>query len=208
MGYRLHRSGTRRVNPLATAVIAGALLLVPSRMTRAVQTGTNAADAPAVDYLPDIPLVDQYGHNTTLASFKGKPALVGFIHTSCGGVCQMLTAKMKSVADSVTPPFGAKLTMITITTDPKEDGPTQLTWYAKAQGATDPGWVFLTGKPENVATVLRLYGVPDDPDDALTHVFELRLIGANGAQLKDYKGSNIKPSQVAADLRDVLAHRD
>jgi cytochrome oxidase Cu insertion factor (SCO1/SenC/PrrC family) len=191
---------------LVSALIVTTLLTFRVIASRAVETGSAAA--PGRDYLPNIELIDQYGHPVTLASFKGKPAVVGFIHTSCGGVCELLTAKMKNVAENFDPSFGSKITLITITTDPKEDRPQQLQLYSKDQGATESGWVFLTGKPENVAEVLRLYGVPDGPDDALTHVFELRLIGANGTELKSYKGASIQSSEIVRDVREVLAHRE
>lgn len=205
---RRHRSLKPRVRFAKITILVLAALIIPAIVTNAIQTKTATATAPGIDYLPNISLEDQFEHKVTLASLKGKPAVVGFIHTSCGGVCQMLTAKMKNIADSLQPSFGSKITLITITTDPKEDGPKQLASYAKAQGAVGPGWVFLTGKPKEVAQVLKLYGVPNDPDDALTHVFELRLIDPDGGQLKTYKGANIESATVTSDIRSVLAHRD
>src|SRR3989442_9790865 len=67
-----------------------------------------------IDYLPAIALVDQTGKSFSLATVKGKPVLVGFIHTSCGGVCQMMTAKMKSVAQKLEPSFASKITLVSL----------------------------------------------------------------------------------------------
>jgi protein SCO1/2 len=169
----------------------------------------NAPNASAhIDYLPAIALVDQAGKNFSLATIKGRPVLVGFIHTSCGGVCQTMTAKMKTVAEDLEPGFASKLTLVSLTTDPKEDGPAQLATYAKAQDARGRGWVFLTGKPANIQRVLKLYGVaPDASEDSMTHVFELRLIGADGHELHRYSGSDIKAATIATDVKSALADK-
>jgi protein SCO1/2 len=161
-----------------------------------------------IDYLPATDLVDQAGKNFSLATIKGKPVLVGFIHTSCQGPCELMTAKMKTVASDLEPSFASKLTLVSITTDPKEDGPAQLATYAKAHDAQGRGWVFLTGQPGNVQRVLKLYGVAaDTSEDSMTHVFELRLIGPDGQELHRYAGSDIKAATVAADVKSALAHK-
>jgi cytochrome oxidase Cu insertion factor (SCO1/SenC/PrrC family) len=172
------------------------------------------ASAPAVttfaqiNRLPNFPLVDQFGHQTSLAALMGKPVLVSFIHTDCQGPCELMTARMKSVADDLEPSFASKVTMVSVTTDPKEDHPSQLAAYAKAQGAEGPGWVFLTGNPTDVAHVLQLYGVAQGgADDAMTHVFDLHLIGSDGREVHQYHGPEIKAATVAADIKTALARR-
>ena len=173
----------------------------------------NDATAPAmgtfaqINHLPDIPLLDQFGHPASLAALKGKPVLIGFIHTDCQGPCELLTAKMKSIADALEPSFESKVTMVSITTDPAEDHPQQLAAYAKAQGAVGPGWVFLTGKPVDIGHVLNIYGVPHEkPDDAMTHVSELHLI-SDGREIRQYDGPKVKAATVAADIRSELVRR-
>src|SRR5271156_4719511 len=49
------------------------------------------AAASRADCLPDLTLTDQFGHDVSLASLKGRPVLVDFIYTSCPGPCPMLT---------------------------------------------------------------------------------------------------------------------
>ena len=188
-----------------SALLTIALLSLPV-VARA--TEVQAGPAASTNYLPDAALIDQAGHPVAFAAFKGKPVLVGFIHASCAGVCEMLTAKMKSVAHELEPSFSTKVTMVSVTTDPKEDGPAQLSAYAKAQGTVGPGWIFLTGKREQVARVLKVYDVPEgDPGDELTHVIELYLIGADGHQLHHYNGTAIAAAAVAADIRRAVARR-
>ncbi len=163
------------------------------------------AIAATINYLPNIPVENQSGDQLSLASLKGKLIVVAFIHTSCGGVCQLTTAKMKRIADAMGTSFGTKITMLSVTTDPTEDHPAQLGKYAKAQGATARGWVFLTGKPEQIEQILALYGLPTDPDAAMEHVDELRLLDTHGYELKHYQG-NVRAATVIADLKGALSH--
>jgi protein SCO1 len=169
---------------------------------------TDVPSAARVTYLPNVTLVDQSGKSRSLAAFKGRPALVGFIHTSCEGICEMLTAKMKSIAEELNPSFNTKVSMLSVTTDPKEDGPAQLAAYAKKQGTFGQGWFFFTGPEDQVDNVLKVYGVPaGDPGDELTHVLKIYLISPDGRELHVYNGMDIAPSAVAADIRNALARR-
>ncbi|MGH7841499.1 MAG: SCO family protein [Candidatus Binataceae bacterium] len=190
------------------ALTIAALTLGPTARAAANSNAPAVATFARINLLPSIPLIDQSGHAVTLASLSGKPVLVGFIHTDCLGPCELMTARMKAVAQELEPSFNSKVTMAVVTTDPKEDHPAQLAAYAKAQGVEGAGWVFLTGKPDDVAHVLNLYGVPHGAaDDEMEHVFELYLIGADGRELHQYQGPEIKPAIVAADIRTALARR-
>ena len=207
----LRNNPTLKAAAVFRAAFVVALMIAALGLPRAAlaEGSLNGATVPThIDYLPATDLVDQAGKNFSLATIKGKPVLVGFIHTSCGGVCQMMTAKMKSVAQDLEPSFASKLTLVSLTTDPHEDGPTQLASYAKAQDAQGRGWVFLTGKPGDVQRVLKLYGVAaDTSEDSMTHVFELRLIGADGHELHRYTGSDIKAATIATDVKSALANK-
>ena len=75
------------------------------------------------NYLPEISVTDQNSRPVSLSSLRGKPVLVGFMHTMCKGVCQMMTRKMRSVASALPPAAAADVTMLLITTDPADDRP-------------------------------------------------------------------------------------
>ena len=153
-------------------------------------------------------LIDQSGNPVSLSSIKGKPVLVGFIHTSCKGVCEMMTAKMKQVAMSLGPQFNSSVTIVSITTDPDEDNPAQLLKYAKAQGADAHGFLFLTGKPRQIDRLMTLYDVPDEgPDEATVHVLDLFLVTADGSTMRKYNGMSVSPDALASDIKNADARR-
>src|ERR1700756_1964430 len=127
---------------LPAALIAASMTLVPAfpRAARA-ELGKPSARAAAspTDGLPKVSLTDQNGRTISLASLKGKPALVAFIHTQCEGPCELITAEMKSVARNLGPSFKSEVTMISITTEPNEDGSHKLLAYAKKHGVNADG---------------------------------------------------------------------
>jgi len=171
-------------------------------------SGTGRQPAGNVDYLPPISLIDQNGKPVSLSSFKGKPVLVGFIHTSCKGICELLTAKMKDVAQSLGTQFNSSVAMVSVTTDPDEDNPAQLRKYAKAQGVDALGYTFLTGKTQQIDHLLALYNVPEDgPDEATTHVLELFLISPDGTAMRKYNGMSVSPQVLASDIRSSYIRR-
>jgi protein SCO1 len=189
---------------IASAAILALALPLAARAELG-KAGQQAAASPA-DGLPKVDLTDQNGRAISLASLKGKPALVAFIHTSCEGPCELITAEMKSVARNLGPGFKSDVTMISITTDPKEDGSRELLAYAKAQGVDADGWLFLTGAPAAIRRLLALYGVSAEDDDS-DHVLELFLLSADGVGVRRYNGVATHPETIAADIRNTASPR-
>ena len=167
------------------------------------KAGTQAASSPA-DGLPNMSLVDQNGRAISLSSLKGRPALVAFIHTQCEGPCELITANMKRVARNLGPRFASEVTMVSITTEPKEDGSRELLAYAKAQGVNADGWIFLTGADAKIRRLLTLYGVAAEDDDS-DHVLEMFLLSSNGAGMRRYKGVATAPETIASDIRKAAS---
>jgi protein SCO1/2 len=161
-----------------------------------------SAYASKVNYLPDITLTNQNSRAISLSSLRGKPVLVGFIHTMCKGVCQMMTANMRSVASALPP--ATNVTMLLITTDPAEDQPPQLLQYAKNQDLAGKGWMLVTGPQDSIQHVMRLYGVKhEDTDDAMMHVMKLFLLAPGGTLAHIYPGMKISPQAVASAIETL-----
>ena len=181
---------------LGAVILAGAFLL-----------NATASYASKVNYLPAIILTDQNSQPVSLSSLRGQPVLVGFIHTMCKGVCQMMTANMRSVASALPPATAAYVTMLLITTDPADDHPPQLLQYAKNQHITGKRWIFVTGPKQSIERVMRLYGVKhEDTDDAMMHVMKLFLLAPNGTLAHVYSGMKVSPQMVASEIETLSHH--
>jgi protein SCO1 len=197
------RMETRIVNRLSLNVSAIVLAMVI--VTSAYATNRRVTYSSKVNYLPDVTLTNQNSHAVSLSSLRGKPVVVGFIHTRCKGVCQMMTANMRSIASAL-PPAG-EVTMLLITTDPTEDRPPQLLQYAKDQDLTGKRWILVTGPTDSIKGIMRLYGVKhEETDDAMMHVMKLFLLAPGGTLAHVYPGMKVSPQAVASDIK-ILSSR-
>ncbi|HVA84495.1 MAG TPA: SCO family protein [Candidatus Binataceae bacterium] len=169
------------------------------------EPGSYAA-ANSSDCLPAITLVDQHGHDVTLASLKGRPVLIDFIYTTCPGPCPLMTARMAVVAKLLGPKLGRQVTLVSITIDPEHDQPAELEKYARARGADEPGWLFLTGTPAQIDRVLALYHLRRmrNPDGTVNHAAASFLLGPDGHQVRQYQPLEVKASAVVADIERAL----
>jgi len=182
---------------LAVALALGACHHHPTGET----PGSYVASS-TVNGLPDVPLVDQDGHDLSLASLKGKPVLIDFFYTTCRGPCSILTNKMGLVARLLGPELGPKITMVSVTLDPEHDHPAQLKEYMRKNSANRRGWIFLTGSPAQIEQVLAAYGLrrQREADGSVTHMTTVFLLGPDGRQVRIYDGLKLAPTTVGTDV--------
>lgn len=184
------------------AWIFAAMLFVSSGCSR----GDAPGSYPAVNQaqcLPDnLELVDQAGKKIPLDSLRGTPVLVDFIYTTCTSTCPLLTQKMAAVAKLLGPALGSKVKIVSFTIDPAHDGPPELARYAERMGASDPGWIFLTGTPAQIAQVLAIYGlkIGQGSDGSIMHMTAAFLLGASGRQLRQYNGLEVSAQTIVSDI--------
>ena len=203
-----HLFGHRR-KPRSTCdiVLIFALAIVVAGATWTAG-GCGSPEATRAGALPDISLVDQNGKPIVLSSLKGKPLLVDFIYTSCPGPCRTMTLSMEGVAAKLGPALGPRVAFISISIDPEHEGPPQLLSYAKKLNAERAGWLFLSGGPEEIDSVLAAFHLKREraPDGEIEHLEEVMLIAADGHILKVYQGEVLHADTVLADLRRAGVH--
>ncbi len=192
-----------RISTLANAVMALALA-----MLTACHHTTPAAQVSATDCLPNLSLTDQNAQSVNLASLKGSTVLFDFIYTSCPGPCEMMTQRMAKVADKLGPDFGTKVRFVSVTIDPEHDGPPKLLTYAEAQGANRPGWLFLTGTPQQVDALMSAFKLERSrqPDGSIEHVLSFFLVRGDGGLQGEYSSSHTRPELIAEDIGRFINH--
>jgi protein SCO1 len=173
-----------------------------------IAAGCGSPEATRTGALPDISLVDQNGKPVVLSSLKGKPLLVDFIYTSCPGPCRTITLSMEGVAAKLGPALGPRVAFVSISIDPEHEGPPQLLSYAKKLNAERAGWLFLSGGPEEIDSVLAAFHLKREraPDGEIEHLEEVILIAADGRTFKVYEGDVLHADSVLADLRRAGVH--
>lgn len=111
------------------------------------------------NYFPNLPVVTQDGKTLRFYDdvIKGKVVVVSFIYTSCTDICPLTTARLALVADQLGDTLGRDVFFVSMTVDPETDTPARLKTYAEAF-TSNPGWLFLTGKPEDIRAINSKFG--------------------------------------------------
>jgi protein SCO1/2 len=133
-----------RAHSLGMALLAAAvLLLTPAREVQAARWGKS--------YFPDVEVVTQNGKALRFYDdlVKDKVFVISFIFTTCRDFCPLAAARLSELQERLGDAMGRDVFFYSISIDPENDTPERLKEYATTFGA-GPGWLFLTGKPEDI----------------------------------------------------------
>ncbi|HEU0290100.1 MAG TPA: SCO family protein [Burkholderiales bacterium] len=111
------------------------------------------------DYVPNVPVVTQDGKvfNFYDDLVKDKIFVVSFLFTSCRDVCPIAAARMAQLQERLGDRVGKDVFLYSISIDPANDTPDKLKKYAETFAA-GPGWLFLTGIPEDINLIRQRLG--------------------------------------------------
>jgi protein SCO1/2 len=177
---------------------------------------TGAAAAPIVgrpgeeerarQYFTDLPMVTQDGRELRFFSdvLKDRIVLIGLFYTQCKQACPLTTAALAEVYDLVGEEMGRDFALISLTLDPEHDTPEVLKDYAAKFEAGD-GWLFLTGKPENVRFITRRLG--HTSDQIAAHATEYFLGNVKVARWTKL-APNLPPSLIAEHVRRMASYSE
>lgn len=115
--------------------------------------------SPARNYFTDVVLVNQDGEKMRFYSdvLKGKTVVISAFFTTCTSVCPPMNRNLEKVQEALGDRIGKDVFIVSISVDPETDTPERLKAYAQKFHAK-PGWIFLTGKKENVDWALYKVG--------------------------------------------------
>ena len=162
-----------------------------------VQTSKTAAVS-----VPDFRLTTQKGEPLTLSDMKGKIWVADFIFTNCPTICPAMTQEMarlqsEFVADPVY--------FVSFSVDPERDTSSVLSRYAKAYGADERRWHFLTGDKTHIYQLAEkgFSLAAGHSGTEILHSARFVLITPDG-NIYDYYDSRSKPALLRL-RRDVKA---
>ena len=144
----------------AAALLAGAVIFQGVRPA-AAQSRWGA------NYFPNVTLITQDGKPVRFYDdlLKGKLVVIDLIYTTCVDSCPLMTARLAQVQQMLGDRVGKDIFFYSITIDPDHDTPQELKAYAEKYHA-GPGWLFLTGKKDDIELVSKKIGLYQDPDPA------------------------------------------
>jgi protein SCO1/2 len=117
-------------------------------------------------YFPNLVLTDQDGRKLKFYDdlVKDKIVIFNMFYAKCEGKCIPITRNLVRVQKVLGDRVGKDIFMYSFTLSPKEDSVPALKHYAQMH-KVKPGWLFLTGSPEDMETLRRKLGFVDpDPE--------------------------------------------
>lgn len=170
-------------------MIAGMLVIIfvgpAQRDPRALAAGSGSLPA---DYskLTSFSFVDQTGKPFELADLKGKISVISFIFTRCHESCPMVSGVMARLRSELP----ASVQLVSISVDPRYDGPDVLKQYASNFRADPDQWHFVTGEEDEIYRLIRegfRISVQPNPDpkrlpgELVSHTTRLAVVDSNGS---------------------------
>jgi len=120
-------------------------------------------------YFPNLVLTTHEGKKVRFYDdlLKDKIVLINMMYAKCEGVCTPVTMNLKQVQKLLGNRVGKDIFIYSISLKPEEDTPMMLKHYAEMY-RVGPGWLFLTGAPNDIETLRRKLGFtnPDPKLDA------------------------------------------
>ena len=205
----LARRGGRVVAVTAPAVFVA---LAASLLVTGEISASGAAPTPA-DLMsplrqgrpaPEFALTDHRGQSVSLASFRGRPAVVTFVYADCHASCPLLIARLKALEARSAP----DVAFIAISLDPQRDTPASLAGAA-VRWELGPRWHLLTGAPAAVKGTLSAYGVQYAPlpDGEIAHENLVLIVDRRGRLAFTYRGLAHPEDGQVADVARLAAER-
>lgn len=130
-------------------------------------------------YFPNVELTTHEGKKVRFYDdlIKDKIVIINFMYAECKGICPGITANLLKVQKLLGSRIGRDIFMYSITLKPEEDSPQDLHHYAQMH-KVKPGWLFLTGKPDEIDALRRKLGFsntnPKLDNDKTNHIGMIR----------------------------------
>ncbi|HEU4837518.1 MAG TPA: SCO family protein [Pyrinomonadaceae bacterium] len=121
-------------------------------------------------HFPNVELITQHGKKVRFYDdlIKGKVVALELIYTTCKYNCPLETARLVQLQKLLGDRMGKDIFFYSITIEPEHDTPEVLKAYADKYHV-GPGWLFLTGKPDDIKLISKKLGLDklpngNDPD--------------------------------------------
>jgi len=138
--------------PAALALTIVMTVITPVGAGDDAPSPTTAMDQDSArEYFTDLPMLTQHGDEVRFYSdvLAGKVVLITGFYTNCTTVSPRQNVILSRLQTALGDRLGREVVIVSITVDPARDDVATVAEYAEVFHPSD-GWIFLTGKPENV----------------------------------------------------------
>lgn len=177
----------------------------PVSLSKVANGPTTRERSPAERYFSDVELLNQDGEKVRFYSdvLKDKVVVINTFFTACTSICPPLNRNFQKIQDALGERLGKDVFLISISVDPETDTPTRLKEYGRRFHAR-PGWMFLTGKKENIDWALYKLGQYAETRDDHTSIL---IIGNEPKGLWKKAMGLAKAEELIRIVEDVINDR-
>lgn len=190
--------------PVVLLLVLGAAagLVANARATSGIGEW-KATLVPASVSLPDVSLTDQHARSASLVKelIGDDLVIVTFNYTTCQSICGVGNAIMQELDRSVPDKLKRSVRLLSITINPTVDTPDVLA-VASAEFTPSERWLWTTGEPADIATILSHAEVRV----ADIELHDLVFIVGDGKRKQFHRISSLAPT--AADVIAALGEYD
>jgi protein SCO1 len=134
-------------------------------------SGQSTASRAMQRYFPNVTLRTQEDKTVRFYDdvIKGKIVLINLMFTRCNKYCPITTPKLVKVQRELQKQLGDRVRLVSISIDADRDTPAALAEYAE-RFTVQKGWLFLTGRKDDVDLIRRKLGLYDPEERKLEHM--------------------------------------
>lgn len=204
-------NATIRTIVTACVICCAGVLTAPAATAQNVTMASELSAEQELDraraYFTNLELIDQDGRTVRFFDdvLKDKVVVINFIFTNCDGACPLMTHKLSLVRDRMEGQIGDPLQFVSLSIDPERDTPAAMKEFARSHHADHDGWVFLTGKPENLEYIIKRLGqFTDDVEAHSTMMLAGNVNTAHWIKIQPYE----QPPAISEKLRGLILENE
>jgi cytochrome oxidase Cu insertion factor (SCO1/SenC/PrrC family) len=107
---------------------------------------------------PDFTLTDQFGHQVTLSSLRGREVVLSFIDSRCKTLCPLTATIMYDARVRLGSSAASRVTLVAVNANPAATSVAVVQAWSINHGMLHQ-WLFLTGTAQQLQSVYHLYNV-------------------------------------------------
>jgi protein SCO1/2 len=168
---------------------------------QANSSGFDGAGLPPGVIAPPFSLSDQNGATVSLASYRGRVAIVAFVYSACGSPCVVIAQQIRGALDEL----DTAVPVVLVSVDPATDTPERVRRFLTSVSLS--GRVsYLTGSAARLRPVWRAFGVTPASAGraAFARTAPVYLIDRAGHERVVYQLEQLTAEGLAHDARKLL----
>jgi cytochrome oxidase Cu insertion factor (SCO1/SenC/PrrC family) len=191
---------------LLALVVALGVALVQRPQSPGVAAPQSPFDGPTLPAglrAANFSLTDQYGHQVTLARYRGHVIALTFIHSLCHEACPLMVQDIRGALSDL-PGNGAGVVTLGVSVAPAEDTRANRRKFLAKQGMTGR-MSFLNGPPSYLKRVVwKEYHIAPEVGTVDNHSAYVFLIDRWGRERVGFPVDQATPERIAHDIRVLL----